>query len=86
MLDEILPGKRKRGRPPKPKSSPPKVRQLGHTIAKWCATTDSSRSKAWRWMETGKLKYTQPGGPGSPRIIPTSEYVRHGLIASIDEL
>jgi hypothetical protein len=81
MSDETP--KRKRGRPRK---APPKVRRLGHSIPEWCATTNKSRSTAERWISNGKLKCIQPGGPGSPRIIPTSEYVRHGFVETVDEV
>jgi hypothetical protein len=75
--------KRKRGRPRK---APPRVRRLAHSVPEYCAARNISRATAFREMAAGKLKYIQTGGPGSPRQIPTSEYVRLGLVQSIDEV
>jgi hypothetical protein len=84
MPDEIPHEKRKkRGRPPK---SPPRVRRLSHFVDEWCVATGASRAKAFRWMKTGRLNFIQPGGPGSPREIPVSEYVRLAFVKSVDEL
>jgi hypothetical protein len=83
MSNKIPNEKRKRGRPRK---SPPKVRRLSHKIPEWCGSTGWSRAKAFRWMATGKLKYIQPGGPGTEREIPTTEYPRLGYVRSVDEL
>jgi hypothetical protein len=75
--------KRKRGRPRK---TPPKNRRLAHSVPEYCKAANRSRATAFREMADGRLKYIQPGGPGSPRQIPTSEYVRLGLVQSVDEV
>jgi hypothetical protein len=75
--------KRKRGRPRK---SPPQVRRLTHSVAEYCAARNISRATAFREMAAGKLKFVQTGGPGSPRQIPTGEYVRLGLVKSTNEV
>jgi hypothetical protein len=74
--------KRKRGRPRK---TPPRVRRLAHSVNEYCHAANCSRATAFRRMAAGTLKYIQEE-PGSPRQIPTSEYVRHGLVQSIDEV
>jgi hypothetical protein len=73
----------KRGRP---KKTPPQNRRLAHSVAEYCRAANRSRATAFREMSDGRLKFIQPGGPGSPRQIPTSEYVRLKLVQSVDEV
>jgi hypothetical protein len=80
LQDAVKP---KRGRPVK---APPKVRRLLHSVSEYCAASGLSRATAFRRMRTGALKYLQPSGKNAPRQIPTSEYVRLGIIQNIDEL
>jgi hypothetical protein len=75
--------KRKRGRPRK---SPPKNRRLAHSVREYCQAANRSRASAFRDMADGRVKYIQPGGPGTPRQIPTTEYVRLGLVGTVDEV
>ena len=73
---------RHRGRPRKPR---PPVLPLGHPVREYAERTSRSIPTIWRRMRAGKLRYVQ-GAPGTPRIIPISEYVAEGFCRSIEEL
>jgi hypothetical protein len=54
------------------------VSPLGDRVGVFLAKTGISRPTAYRMMAAGKLKYAQIGE--RIRLIPTSEYVRLGLV------
>ena len=72
-----------RGRPRKAtRRRPPLV----HKIRQWVDNTGDCRATVRRKIERGELRALPSEGPGKPRKILTSEYVRLGYVTSLDEL
>jgi hypothetical protein len=72
-----------RGRPRK--VVPPRP-PLVHTKRQWSHYTGDSMATTTRKIERGELHAMPSEGPGKPRKIFTTEYVRHGYVNSLDEL
>jgi hypothetical protein len=72
-----------RGRPRK--VIPPRPPIL-HTVRQWSYNTGDSKQTVRRKIQRGELRAMPSAGPGKPRKIFTTEYLRLGLVKSLNEL
>jgi excisionase family DNA binding protein len=72
---------------PEPKKRPPQqtrvIERVCVSVSEWCDSTNISRPTAYRMMADGRLRYVRLGE--RTRKIPTSEYVRLGLVHPSEE-
>jgi hypothetical protein len=74
---------KRRGRPRKP--PPPPRPPLAVGVPRWSKDNNQSQQTTRRKIKAGEILVIQRR-PGEPYKIPVSEYIRHGIIKSINEL